>query len=812
MISAADQDHPSLLGLLLIAVSGIAAFSLCGTLYHQQAQALGIPTDQFLRQIIHTDSMLHFLACAALPFLFALIYSRVRLSRKAVVTGITLLTLMTILGLGQWGSRVRDVALCMLTLIAATGWGSQLLSLCQGMRRNEFEPRTALRISERICLTISLGLAMVSFLTAIVGMIGVGSINAKLASCIVILPGIFLAIPSLRSILQFLTPPKPSSKKKQTLGKHPGRFAPALIFSFILVGTLLLLLNTRFPEMDYDVLEYHAQLPREYMDLGRIAFLPHNAFCGFPQAMEILTLLCGWLDGNIESGLGAAKLLHFSFLPILLCGLYSLARRLGANQTCALLTGLPVLLLPMSSYLSTKLYVEFGLGAFMICTLLALRLHSVPLFRRAIIAGLLAGGAAACKYPGVLLAMIPASAVLFYDGTRAAFCGQHTHNSVPKKTAGIVAALLCLVAAVAVLSPWLLKNAIATGNPVYPLLANHIPTRDWTPLQQERFTRAHRAPSDTLKDATDAADRIFHSGRDLGISCVLFSTFALSCLLFTQSENQQKRLRQIGWLILLIGYATLVWFYLTHRIDRFYWPLMLLLAGCSGLFLTRAQILIRAGKLTHARIAPFCFWLPILGCWGIFMMFQSSWAFSYASKSASILDIQTGRGTADSMFREDNPLCNLRLTMEKLPAKSKLMLVGEAQPFWLPKPVDYAVVFSQHPLWTILKTAKTPEDIRSALHERGITHLYINWVELARLHATYYQAYELTSEQQLLLKSFLLQCCTPASIIMTSRWDMQYAVQKSPYIAKLAGDYNVLFSRTGWSPIAQAPYELFSIQ
>ena len=54
---------------------------------------------------------------------------------------------------------------------------------------------------------------------------------------------------------------------------------------------VVMILASMLPTIDFDVLEYHLQGPKEYFQAGRIAFLPHNVYTNMPFDVEMLHLL-----------------------------------------------------------------------------------------------------------------------------------------------------------------------------------------------------------------------------------------------------------------------------------------------------------------------------------------------------------------------------------------------------------------------------------------------------------------------------------------------------------------------------------------
>ena len=53
---------------------------------------------------------------------------------------------------------------------------------------------------------------------------------------------------------------------------------------------LVMILGSMLPTIDFDVLEYHLQGPKEYYQTGRIAFQAHNVYTSMPFGVEMLHL------------------------------------------------------------------------------------------------------------------------------------------------------------------------------------------------------------------------------------------------------------------------------------------------------------------------------------------------------------------------------------------------------------------------------------------------------------------------------------------------------------------------------------------
>ena len=96
--------------------------------------------------------------------------------------------------------------------------------------------------------------------------------------------------------------------------------------------------------------------------------------------------------------------------------------------------------------------------------------------------GLLAGGAMACKYPALISAVIPFGLLALADCWRC------------RSARPLVAYVLGWSI---VMGPWLLKNVLDTGNPVYPLGYRVFGARQWDEARElQSGARSWSSPAD----------------------------------------------------------------------------------------------------------------------------------------------------------------------------------------------------------------------------------------------------------------------------------------------------------------------------
>jgi len=86
----------------------------------------------------------------------------------------------------------------------------------------------------------------------------------------------------------------------------PGDFGPGWLWLAVPFG-LILVLGGMLPPVDFDVLEYHLQAPKEWYRQGQITFMPHNVYANMPAGAGMLALLAMNLTGDWWVGALAGK-------------------------------------------------------------------------------------------------------------------------------------------------------------------------------------------------------------------------------------------------------------------------------------------------------------------------------------------------------------------------------------------------------------------------------------------------------------------------------------------------------------------------
>lgn len=234
--------------------------------------------------------------------------------------------------------------------------------------------------------------------------------------------------------------------------------ALGLAFLFALVGVL-----GPSDMQDWDSLAYHLAVPKLWLEAGRMEFIPYIHHSNFPFLIDNL-YIAGLAWGG-EAGAKAFSLLYASFGC---CALFGLARgRYG--QAAGWWTALAFAAIPVTLWEAGTAYVDVGHGVWAgLAILFAAQALESPSSRRwVVLAAICAGCAAASKYTGLQVAVAAALTLLFARAASGSL------------VSGLKAAAIVGFAAVALCSPWLIRNYVNLANPVYPFFHSVFQGRNW---------------------------------------------------------------------------------------------------------------------------------------------------------------------------------------------------------------------------------------------------------------------------------------------------------------------------------------------
>lgn len=490
----------------------------------------------------------------------------------------------------------------------------------------------------------------------------------------------------------------------------------------------------------YDALSYHLQLPQEWLAADHTRPVEHNAYSFLPGGLEALFAHLGHLTpgpGVPADGLLASdgwRLLSIQYLHAALAiaaagAIASMTRRLaqraGLRRTqrraASALAGGLVLCTPWTVVVGSLAYNEMGvllLGAAAMAVAVRATHASVS---RGTLAAVLVGVACLTK-PTALVFVAPVVGLMLL-------------TAVPRRRLALTLTAAAVAGAVT-LSPWLVRNAVLTGNPVFPLATETLGTGHWSPDQAERFTEAH-TPAGALTErlrllvwtdpASDRADPAVARFRGAANpQWLLAFPLGLAGAGLLLSAVRSHRLGALLTLCLLT--QLLAWLALTHLQSRFLIPCLLTLAPLAGLGLARVTGPSRHPAALAWVFGSACVLMQAGGLWVV-------WSSQLGGQPASMLLPGPGAMMGEPYSTEVGRASPAAFINHELPPDARVVLVGGATPLYLRADARYATVWDTPPALELIELGVPPG-----------TYVLINSPELARLRESGYLHPDLTPD------------------------------------------------------------------
>ncbi len=234
-----------------------------------------------------------------------------------------------------------------------------------------------------------------------------------------------------------------------------------LLLILLVIHVLAIIILGTVPPFSRDAIIHHLAIPHIYWEQGAMVELPAFFFSYYPPLLDLLYIPSVALNVDYT-----AKYVHFVFALLTAWLLYRFLRE-RVGLVWGLLGAWLFLSVPVIVKLSVTVYVDLGLIFFSTGALLgvAIWLESRK-FRWLVLASVACGLALSTKYNGLLTWVILSACVPFFY-LRSLPAEIRASRQLHAVGFGFVFFLVALL----VFSPWLVRNYIWTGNPIYPLAA-----------------------------------------------------------------------------------------------------------------------------------------------------------------------------------------------------------------------------------------------------------------------------------------------------------------------------------------------------
>ncbi|MEE2680971.1 MAG: hypothetical protein VX641_01210 [Planctomycetota bacterium] len=495
----------------------------------------------------------------------------------------------------------------------------------------------------------------------------------------------------------------------------------------------------------YDALSYHLQLPKEWYVQGRITPSPWNVYSALPNLMESAFLHLMVIDGGPLATAITAQLLHAALAVITAATTAAAIGRWFDRSYMgfgfALCMGVPWLLV-----VGSLAYNEMAAGL-MLATgmLLLVPRPSEPPVRSisarmsvGVVAGLLAAIACGAKLTALGFVALPIGYLMLRRIGSGAW-----RTAVPW---GILAGIV-------VLAPWLVRNAIATGNPVFPFASGLFGGGHYSTEQMIRFQAAHGSNLGLGGRLGELWNQIFaygfganpYAGEPWRPQWSLLPVMAVAGIVVGLGRDHQRRLGLD--LAIMLGVAGLFWLLATHLKSRFMVPSIPLMVAASTLLLPRQLPAMNAGRPLLAVALLFWCLLPV---W----LFRSERLLKDSAEDPGVpaasmmvgrMDLATGLLFSEQIRQATDPETRQRLMAAGgfkalaplFDSRERILALGNATPFLSPRRYEYTTVWDTHPLAELVdEHPDDPDAVVDALRRRGTTLLLVNYPMLERWAAS----------------------------------------------------------------------------
>ncbi|MBA7473004.1 hypothetical protein ES707_08336 [subsurface metagenome] len=531
------------------------------------------------------------------------------------------------------------------------------------------------------------------------------------------------------SVFSFFEVKKVKLQKPQLSSSKPRFTIFAMFFWGILgVAAVINLVGSLIPESFYDSLVFHLAVPSLYKINHGIKYIETIFMSHFPQNMQMLYTLSLLLGTDI-----LAKLIHWIMGIFVVLLVYTFGRKYF-NYRAGLLAAAIFYTIPIVAMQSRVTGIDLYLTFFELLAIFALVNWFAINGRNEkpkpakdswlIMAGIFSGLAMGVKYTAMYSFLLFAISVFLVT----TIVHKEKIKMSFKKTF-----LFCAVA-IALFSPWLIKNTIYTNNPINPFLSSIFNTKnlyfgsEYIPLDTKFLTKAakkwSRFPTGNIKEWLIFPWTLTKKGNDSNSFVGPIFLYLLPLLFFLRKESLIK------FLIFLGSAWFLSWSLIASRNLRYF------ISGLTlfGIMISYLLIKVENEHRYFSKIVIFLVFLMSINNIG--------WSLVVLTTNKDPWGVVLGRESREEYLYRDSIGRNLmpyyypvvKYINQNLPMDAKILFIGEARGYYCER--EFVTTQAEDPhsiVIRLVRFCKDTDELLEKLKNLSITHVLYNRREGYRL-------------------------------------------------------------------------------
>jgi len=512
------------------------------------------------------------------------------------------------------------------------------------------------------------------------------------------------------------------------LSKRRSTILVLFLSSILGIAAMINLIGALAPPVFYDSLVFHLAVSSLYKISHGIRYLDAIFTSHFPQNMQMLYTLSLLLGTDI-----LAKLIHwimgiFGLLLVFAFGRKYFGYRVGLLAATIFYT------IPMVAMQSRVTGVDLSLTFYELLAVFALvnwfminRRDEMPkavkngwLTSAAIFSGLAMGVKYTAMYSFLLFAI-------------SIFLGSILIHKMRLRMSLKRTFLFCAVAT-ALFSPWLIKNTVYTGNPLYPFLSNVFKSQssyfgsEYTPIETVYLDKGakkwDRFPTRNIKEWLIFPWTLTKGGNDSNSFVGPVFLYLLPLLFFLRKDSLIK-------FLIFLGTAWFIsWSLIAVRNLRFF------ISGLTLFGIIISYLLLRAEKENRL------FSRAILFLVSLMFINNVGWSLIILTTNKDPWGLFLGRESREEYLSRDRIGYNLmpyyypvvEYINENLPVDAKVLFIGEARGYYCKRDFVTSLAEDPHSIVTrLVRFCRNNDELLENFKSLDITHVLYNRKEAYRL-------------------------------------------------------------------------------